>query len=242
MKVTYRDTSATQYDANADWIKLKGNESLGKLYLGDRYSGTFLQLKHRECRVVVNCCKEIHSLSREEDVTYLNIDPANESTEELEKAYDFIENAINKGKNITVLCQSGSGKSAAVVSYYIMRKYLMNPFDAIEYIKTYHTKIRINPTIHSFICREAKKLGLMITSNDASKKSVYGWSRSGLYFILFGSLFFGLVYFGLVFLTSKPSPSSYAAKSSTRNREQHQMPKSKSKPSKPSTTTRRKKT
>lgn len=231
MKVTYRDTSATQYDVNADWIKLKGNESLGKLYLGDRYSGSFLQLKHRECKVVINCDKEIHSLSREEDVTYLNIDPANENTEELEKAYDFIENTINKGKNITVLCQSGSGKSAAVISYYVMRKYLINPFDAIEYIKTYHAKVRINPTIHSFICREAKKLGLMITNNDASKKSAYSLSRSALYFILFGSLFFGALYFGLVFLTST-KPSTYT-KTSTRSREQ--IPNVK-----PSSTSRRK--
>ena len=215
MKVTFRDTSATQYDANADLIILKGNnnDGIGKLYLGDRYSGSFLQLKHRQCKFVISCDKEIHSLSREEDVNYLNIDPANENFEDLEKAYDFIENTINKGKNVTVLCQTGYGKSAAVVVYYVMRKYSLNPFEAIEYVKKYHQKVRINPTITSFICREAKKLGLMITSDQ--KKPGRNWSRSGLYFILFAAIFFGLIYFGLVLLTPA-SNSTSSTKTSTR--------------------------
>ena len=51
------------------------------------------KLKFRKCSYVVNCDREIHSLSREEDVNYLNIDPSNEKMIEL--GYNGIYNDVD---------------------------------------------------------------------------------------------------------------------------------------------------
>jgi hypothetical protein len=70
LKVTFIDNASKQYDANASLIVTDG----GKLYLGDRSSASFLQLKSRSCKSVVNADKSTHGLSKEDDVNYLNID------------------------------------------------------------------------------------------------------------------------------------------------------------------------
>ena len=217
MKVTFTDTSATQYDANADLIHLNvkasdSGQSLGKIYLGDRYSAAFLQLKFRKCTHALICDKEIYSLGREEDITYLNIDPSDDIPENWSKAYDFIENVVNSGKNITILCQSGNAKSAVIVAYYIMRRLLINPFAAVEKLKGFRSKIRISPSLNALLSREAKKLGLGLLSASSSglkQGDSSGWkSRTmGIVFVSIIILFFGVLYFALDSVT-KNNPAS----------------------------------
>jgi protein-tyrosine phosphatase len=209
MQVTFKDTSATQYDSNAFVVELAANpKNYGKLYLGDRYSGSFLQLKHRNCYHVINCDKEIHSLSREEDVTYLNIDPVEENSEALEDSFRFLETHLSNGKTITVLCQSGVNKSAAVLVYYIMRRERLTPFEATDYLKTFKQKVRLSAAIQTFLCREAKKLGLLKTS-DKKPPSVRGFF--GYYFLAFLVIFFALVYFSLNALIQLKTPAPTSA-------------------------------
>lgn len=201
MKVTFTDTSATQYDTNADLIDLSKylpQKQSGKLYLGDRFAGTYLQIKHRQCTHIINCDKEIHSTSREENITYLNIDPTNENLSDYDKAYDFIERALNSGKTILVLCQTGNGKSAGIIVYYIMKKLSKNPFESIDILKKIRSKIRIPTIVSNFITREAKRLGLLTIPTKGNKHNYTG------YYILFGvSVFFVVLYFILDMLTVK---------------------------------------
>jgi hypothetical protein len=79
MKVTFTDNSETQYDDSADRIKYKGGKDTGKLYLGDRDSAAFLQLKYRECTSVVNCCVDTHGLAQDAKVKYCKCDPDEDS-------------------------------------------------------------------------------------------------------------------------------------------------------------------
>lgn len=161
---------------------------------------------------MVNCDKEIHSLSREEDITYLNIDPALQASTDLEQAFDFIETAINKGKNVTVLCQSGNSKSATVIAYYIMRKLLLNPFKSIDLLKSKHARIRINNELNSLICREAKKLGLMAVPTSNTSKYP---AMSGIYFAVIIISFFVILYLSLSMMTQSPAKSTSSSASYT---------------------------
>lgn len=196
LKVTYIDSSSTQYDGNADLIKVEfsGRESttnVGKLYLGDRHSSSFLQLRHRKCKRVVNCDKEIHSLSREEDVKYLNIDPSDRKSSIFEESFEFIDKSIQKGRNVTVLCETGNSKAAAIVVYYVMKKQLLTHTESIEIVKRFRGKIRIRPELLSALFKEEKKLMPLIKDKKSKKNSAI--LVCGIIILVFGVLF-GVIY------------------------------------------------
>eukprot|EP01032_Pedospumella_encystans_P019148 gene19148-21782_t len=91
-KVEFFDNSAFQYDANASEISYTG--SGGKLYLGDRFSAAFVQLQYRDCQTVVSCCEDMHGFAKEENVTYLRIDPDYDEDRHFEDSCQFIQNAL----------------------------------------------------------------------------------------------------------------------------------------------------
>ena len=123
LKVTFTDSSATQYESSATVIPFcaASDKSIGKLYLGDRDSAAFLQLRWRNCSHVVNCQQDMHGLSREQNVTYCNVDP-DVSSKAYEESFQFIDKSLKEGKNVTVLCQTGTARSAALVLYFLMKK------------------------------------------------------------------------------------------------------------------------
>lgn len=98
LKVEFIDNAELQYDENADRIKVKGVDSKGKLYLGDRFAASMLQLRHRSCKAVVNCCSDTHGLAKETDVKYLKIDPDDDGDSFFTESYDFIEKVLSKNK------------------------------------------------------------------------------------------------------------------------------------------------
>lgn len=202
LKVTYIDSSATQYDDNADLINIdfkeKGENDLkiGKLYLGDRHSASFLQLRSRKCKRVVNCDKEIHGLSREEDVKYLNLDLTNKKASDFDDAFDFINANLRNGKNVTVLCGSGNSKAAAIVVYYIMRKKLITQLQSVETVKSFRNKIRIRPELTTMILKEEKKLLPLIQAKRTSNSNI-------IYIIIGVLIFFGLLFGGIYAVTGK---------------------------------------
>ena len=153
---------------------------------------------------MINCDKEIHSLSREEDVTYLNLDPSDITSESLQNAFDFIETAINSNKNVTVLCQSGNFKSATIIAYYLMRKCQISPFKSVDLVKQIRPKTRLNATLNALLSREAKRYGLLKATDSGSSSKM----NTGIYFVIVVVAFFGLLYFSLNMLTKSPPPPS----------------------------------
>ena len=124
LKVTFTDSSATQYESSAKLIpftKGSADKSIGKLYLGDRDSAAFLQLRWRNCSHVVNCQQDMHGLSKEQEVVYCNVDP-DVSSKAYEESFQFIDKSLTAGQNVTVLCQTGTVRSAALVLYFLMKK------------------------------------------------------------------------------------------------------------------------
>lgn len=121
LKVTFTDSSATQYESSASLIPFTADKSIGKLYLGDRDSAAFLQLRWRNCSHVVNCQQDMHGLSKEQDVVYCNVDP-DVSSKAYEESFQFIDKSLSAGHNVTILCQTGTVRSAAVMLYFLMKK------------------------------------------------------------------------------------------------------------------------
>lgn len=150
MKITFKDTSATQYDDNATEIQFKkSNKETGRLYLGDRLSASYVQLKHRKCSVVVNCSRPLHGFSKEPDVEYMNIDPIAieddiKISDMWNDSYVFIKNALKSQKNVLVCCETGEGKSGVVMIHYLMRRYNISLGDSYEYVldKVPNLKVR----------------------------------------------------------------------------------------------------
>ena len=158
MKVTFTDTSANQYESSADQVKFSEDSKLGKLYIGDRDCASFLQLRSRKCLTVVNCAADMHGLSGEKDVKYLNIDP--DLNNNYEDSFIFIDKALSKGKNVVVQCQNGLGKSAAIVLYFLMRKTPCSLADSHRLLKKSRKDLKLNikPDLINQLIAEEKKL------------------------------------------------------------------------------------
>lgn len=158
LKVEFVDTSASQYEENASRIDVPNKKAKnGKLYLGDRFSATYLQLKHRSCSTVVNCSSSIISLSREPNVKYLNID-IEENISSLGKSADFIENELNQKHNVVVHCETGNGKSAAVLMYYFMAKHSMCLGDSYDLVKLNRPSVKPSPTLMELLIQQEMKI------------------------------------------------------------------------------------
>lgn len=173
MKITFTDTSANQYDKSADVIKYTSDKSLGKLFIGDRDCASFLQLRSRKCLTVVNCAADMHGLSGEKDVKYLNIDP--DLTDCLEESYNFIEKALLKGKNVVVQCQNGLGKSAVIVLYFIMKFTVCSLADSHRLVKKSRKDLTLNikPDLVAKLVAAEKKLRKSISVCLDGRKIVY---------------------------------------------------------------------
>ena len=87
LKVEFIDNSSSQYDDNACRIKYaESGSGGGKLYLGDRFAASYVQLKARNCKTVVNCCQDMHGFAKEVDVNYLKIDPDDEGNDHFDSS------------------------------------------------------------------------------------------------------------------------------------------------------------
>lgn len=172
LKVEFVDNSSEQYDDNADRIKVKGTGSKGKLYLGDRFSAAMLQLKFRNCKFVVNCCKETHGLSREADVKYLKVDPDDDDGVEqvFQDSYQFIDEALAKDKNVVVHCENGNIKSGAIVLYYVMKKKAVSLAESYRTVQKYREGLKLKPSLISKLTKAEMALrGSQSVMHDGKK-------------------------------------------------------------------------
>mmetsp|Transcript_22141 Transcript_22141/g.30371 ORF Transcript_22141/g.30371 Transcript_22141/m.30371 type:complete len:218 (-) Transcript_22141:66-719(-) len=216
MKVEFIDNSASQYDENADRIKVpfKSKSKMGKLFLGDSSSASFLQLKSRSCKNVVNCSREMHGFARETDVNYLKIDPDDENVNIFEDSYVFIDSFREKGKNVLVHCENGINKSAAIVLYYLMKKCDMSLGESYKFLKSQRKKeIKIRPQILQQLIAAEKRIrgtisivldGRKVVFLDNLKRSTKAGNSISPFYILIGiAVFFAAVFLGIYLLTGK---------------------------------------
>lgn len=174
LKVTFRDTSATQYDEHAARIKLGFGKSYGKLFLGDRHAASYVQLKHRQCSSVVNCYRDLHGFSKEPKVKYLNIDPTDddEKIDCLDELYFFVDTELTNGKNVVVHCDEGLNRSAALVIYYVMRKLDMSLADSYKKVQRMRPSTKISSVLFKNLIGVEKKLRGVKTMKWEGRKPV----------------------------------------------------------------------
>lgn len=172
LKVEFIDNSSSQYDDSAARIKLGLGKNCGKLYLGDRDAGSYVQLKFRNCTHVVNCSREMHGFAREPDVTYLKVDPADEENNHLEEVCHFLESELAKRHNIVVQCENGTNKSAAVILFYIMKKKSLSLADAHRMLKELRP-IKVAPSLMKIIIDEEQRMRGCTTVSMDGRNVVY---------------------------------------------------------------------
>ena len=156
LKVEFIDNADSQYDANASQITYS-NEN-GKLFLGDRYAASYVQLKYRECDTVVNCCQDMHGFAKEENVEYLKIDPDDEDNTHFEESFGFIESALTLGKNVVIHCENGSCKSAVITIYFIMVRNAVTLWESYSLVRSNRTGVKIPPRLMRLLIEAEIKL------------------------------------------------------------------------------------
>jgi dual specificity phosphatase 12 len=196
-----------------------GNEKkkYGKLFLGDRFAASYVQLKFRNCKSVISCSSELHAFSKEPDVKYLNIDPEDASSNHFEEALEFIDSEILDGRNVVVHCENGNGKSAAIIIYYAMKKNSISLSQSYTLVKGFKPDIKPRPFLINILIEAEKQLrgsntvmlqGKNIVFLDSKNKPSKILNRNSnsnpaLYVLLGVSIFFVFVFGVLVLVTGK---------------------------------------
>jgi len=163
LKVTFVDNSASQYNGSADEVEQQGPLAAlnwkGRLYIGDRDSASFLQLRHRSVTHVINCEKDIHGVSKEEGVTYLKIDPESDDGKCFELSYLFLERELSEKSSVVLVhCQSGNGRSCGIMIYYLMRKLNISLANAHRALRRLRPKISPRGSLVSLLLKEEKRM------------------------------------------------------------------------------------
>ena len=174
LKVTFSDkNNRFQYDGHAHRVKVVTlKKKGGKLYLGDRDSCSMVQLKHRNISHVVNTDVDQHNLCREDNIEYCKIDPVDDKRDCLEKAFRFIDAALESGKNTLVTCHTGYGKSACTIIYYLMKRDTMTLADAHRVVEDCRPGIRCDSRSADF------RPSLVTLLQDVEKKLFKGQPAS----------------------------------------------------------------
>lgn len=219
LKVEFIDNSESQYDEHASRIKY--GEKGGKLYLGDRFASSYVQLTWRECKTVVSCDQDMHGFCKEVDVEYLKIDPDDEGNNHLEEAYNFLNKKLSEKKNVVVNCETGFGKSAVIVAYFLMKKMNISLAESYRILQDRRGGIKMPPRLVKMLMNaELRSRGsLTLRLEGAFVKTTDGLDGSkpssatkgkknqnpngGLYLGIGLVVFFAILYAGLVAITGK---------------------------------------
>lgn len=174
LKVEFIDNSSSQYDVSAARVKLDCfGKQWGKLYLGDRHAASFVQLKFRECKTVVNCCAGMHMFAKEPEVKYLKIDPTDdEKNNHLEEVCKFLDTELGAGKNVVVHCEEGKGKSAGVMMYYVMKKTNKTLAESYRFVEGLRD-VKFPPSLIKVLIAAEKKLRGTATIGLEDRKVVF---------------------------------------------------------------------
>lgn len=196
------------------------------LILGDSYSASFLQLKARNIKSVVNSSKELHGFSKENDINYLKIDPdpeVHDSQEfNYEISYEFIIKELSSNRNVLIHCENGSGKSVLITLYFLMKCNRISLADSYKIVKEARD-VKVIPRLWKILLVKERLMrgynslvldGLKVTTaldsnfndfkhNNNRRNQRGGSGISPIYIIIGVTAFFGTVFLILVLLTGK---------------------------------------
>lgn len=197
--------------------------------LGDSYSASFLQLKARNIKSVVNSSKELHGFAKEHDINYLKIDPDpevhNSQEFDYDVSYNFITKELSSNRNVLIHCESGSGKSVLIVLYFLMKCNHISLADSYKIVKDARD-VKVIPRLWKILFVKERLMrgytslmldGMKVTTalgsntfndfkhnnNRNQKGGSTSSSISPVYIILGVTAFFGVVFCILVLLTGK---------------------------------------
>jgi hypothetical protein len=178
LKVEFIDNSSSQYDQNAARISLSplpaldsssssistntGNKKStstkqqGPLYVGDKDSLSFVQIKARSIQAVLCCSADLAGYCKEPGVDYMKIDAeqyslpssssgstsgglskkAREANEQMiSQLAQFLEKHLRQGHNVLVCCESGFRSSILFTTAFFMKTYGYSLEDSVTRIE-----------------------------------------------------------------------------------------------------------
>lgn len=117
-------------------------KSVGRLFVGDRQSISREYLFANEIGFVVCCSEDLYSACRTLPTQYNDritlVDPtfvAQLESPQLKEIMVFIAKGLREHKNVLVFCESGLGKSAILISFFLMKTYHISLAQAINMIE-----------------------------------------------------------------------------------------------------------
>lgn len=240
LKIRFVAADGTENNGSAtELTKAPGLTLLGRLWLGDRDSASYLQLRHRKITHVINCERDIHGSSKEEGVTYLLIDPEADEGKCFEAALAFLDKHCGSGSaNVLVHCMTGNGRSAGILLYYLMKKLSMTFANSHRALKALKPAIAPRADLVRLLLAEERALyrGLETIGLNEKRQIIYkdgddmfsdmgankkndGKKKQGGYGGIIGLVvvvFFGALYFGLSMLTAPKQPMAPPIKTANR--------------------------
>lgn len=123
-------------------LDLFEQKSVGRLFVGDRLSISREHLFANEIGFVVCCSEDLYSACRTLPTQYNDritlVDPtfiAQLESPQLKDIMVFIAKGLREHKNVLVFCESGLGKSAILISFFLMKTYHISLAQAINMIE-----------------------------------------------------------------------------------------------------------
>lgn len=149
LKVDFIDNSSSQYDGNAALIQYPktSTSAQGKLYIGDQYSLSYVQLKHRKVKAVVCCSSDLFGHCKESNIDYMKFDPDDKTMQSFDEVSNFISKNIDKKLNVAVICESGLGKSATIIFHYLMKLFKIQLIDCYKLVKDARGSVRMKASL-----------------------------------------------------------------------------------------------
>jgi hypothetical protein len=181
LKVEFIPEDGTQFDDNAALVKYGGGSEGGKLYIGDRFSASYVQLKARKCKAVVCCDQDIWPFCKETEVSYLKIDPSDEDDDHFEESYAFIDRNLAKKRSVVVHDEAGVGKAVVIIIYFLMTKSKKSLGEAYKQVKKLRGELKIPPSLVKKLMKvEKQRTGVNSISLQGKNVTVLGDGMLGL--------------------------------------------------------------
>jgi protein-tyrosine phosphatase len=142
----------------------ESNEIINNLHLGSSFNAySISELTNKKINVVINVTEEIDNFHDNNlSMIYYRFpikdDNNDDISEILEQTYDIIDEHLSKGDRILVHCFMGASRSAAVIIYYLMRKYNITYEQAITCVYKKRILVNLTPKFEFILKEKSIKL------------------------------------------------------------------------------------